>query len=130
MYTSKDVRDAAHLIKPYLPHLVGTDKETVESALEELLTRDESDLAVDNEILALLAERDSTREWTHQFLKDKTPPPVMRNYDPLPGSVSVIDANTFVCKVSGCPSIWYRPKAGMEPPLCKEHQIPLVPAQS
>jgi hypothetical protein len=130
MYTSEDVLEAAHVIRPYLPDLLEAEAETVDRALGDLLTRAESGEAVDNQILELLAERDPTREWTRQFLIDKMPPPVMRSYDPLAGSVSVIDANTFVCEVPDCPRVWYRPKAGIEPPLCQEHKIPLVPAKS
>lgn len=130
MYTSEDVLEAARVIRPYLPNLLEAEAETVERALAELLARAESGEAVDNQILELLAEYDATREWTRQFLNDKIPPPVMRSYDPLAGSVSVIDANTFVCEVPGCSRIWYSPKAGIEPPLCQEHKIPLVPAQS
>lgn len=130
MYTPEDVLEAARVIRPYLPNLLGAEAETVDRALSELLARAESGEAVDNSILELLAERDATREWANQYLKDKMPPPVMRSFDPLAGSVSVIDANTFVCEVPGCPRIWYRPKAGIEPPPCQEHQISLVPAQS
>lgn len=129
MYTSEDVLEAARIIRLYLPNLLGAEAETVDRALAELLVRAESGEAVDNQILELLAESNATREWTRQFLIDKIPPPVMRSYDPLAGSVSVIDANTFVCQVPGCPQIWYRPKAGIDPPLCQEHKIPLVPAQ-
>ncbi|MBD3886935.1 hypothetical protein IFO70_35505 [Phormidium tenue FACHB-886] len=130
MYTSEDVLEAAHVIRLYLPDLLQAEAKTVDRALADLLTRAESGEAVDNQILELLAERDPTREWTRQFLIDKMPPPVMRSYNPLAGSVSVIDANTFVCEVPSCPRIWYRPKAGIEPPLCQEHKIPLVPAKS
>jgi hypothetical protein len=130
MYTSEDVLAAARLIRPYLPDLVVAEAETVDRALADLLARAESGEAVDNQILELLAKRDPTREWTRQFLIDKMPPPVMRSYDPLTGSVSVIDANTFVCEVPSCSRVWYRPKAGIEPPLCQEHKIPLVPAKS
>ncbi|MEA5467119.1 hypothetical protein [Leptothoe sp. PORK10 BA2] len=130
MYTSKDVLETARVIRLYLPDLLGAEAETVDRALAELLTRAESGEAVDNPILELLAERDPTREWTSQCLNDKIPPPVMRSYDSLAGSVSVIDANAFVCEVPGCSRIWYRPKVGIEPPLCQEHHILLVPAQS
>lgn len=130
MYSSEDVLEAARVIRLYLPDLLGAEAETVDRALAELLARAESGEVVDNQILELLADRDATREWTQQFLKDKVPPPVMRNYDPLAGSVSRIDANTFVCPMAGCNTVWYRPRAGIEPPLCQNHKIPLVPAPS
>jgi hypothetical protein len=130
MYTPEDVLEAARVIQLYLPDLLEAKAEAVDRALGDLLTRAESGEAVDNQILELLAERDPTREWTRQFLIDKMPPPVMRSYDPLAGSVSVIDANTFVCEVPGCPRVWYRPKAGIEAPLCQEHKVPLVLAKS
>jgi hypothetical protein len=130
MYTSGDVIEAARVIQPYLPDLLGAEATTVDQALAALLAKAAAGEAVDNPILELLAERDTTREWAQKFLIDKMPPPVMRTYDPLAGSQSVIDANTFVCTVPACPRIWHRPKAGITPPLCPEHKIPLVPAQS
>lgn len=130
MYTYEDVLEAARVIRLYLPDLLGAEAETVDRTLAELLTKTESRETVDNQILELLAERDATRKWTQKFLKDKVPPPVMRSYDPLAGSVSCIDANTFACPTAGCNAVWYRPKAGIDPPLCEVHKIPLVPAQS
>jgi hypothetical protein len=129
MYSSEDVLEAARVVRLYLSDLLGSEAETVDRALGELLAKAESGETIDNQILELLAQRDATRKWTRQFLIDKMPLPVMRSYDPLAGSPSVIDANTFVCQVPGCPRIWYRPKAGIDPPLCQEHKQPLVPAQ-
>ncbi|MEM9450349.1 MAG: hypothetical protein AAGA75_17680 [Cyanobacteria bacterium P01_E01_bin.6] len=131
MYTPDDVLEAARTIRRYLPDLLGPEAETVDRTLADLLDKAASGEAVDTQILKLLADRDPTRDWIRQYLIDNMPPPVMtRSYDPLAGSQSVIDANIFVCGVPGCPRIWYRPKAGIEPPLCPEHKIPLVPAQS
>lgn len=130
MYTSEDVLEGARVIRLYLPYLLGEEAKTVDRTLAELLIRAKSGEAVDNQILELLADRDATREWTQQFLEDKVPPPVMRGYDPLAGSVSRIDANTFVCPTASCNAVWYRPKQGIDPPSCKVHKIPLVPAQS
>ena len=130
MYSPEDVLEAARVIRLYLPDLLGTEAKTVEHVLANLLAKAESGEITDNQILELLAERDATREWTRQFLSDKVPPPVMRSYDPLAGSQSVVDANTFVCEVPGCTRIWYRPKEGIEPPICQEHKKPLIPAQA
>ena len=130
MYKSEDVLEAARVIQPYLPDLLGTEAATVDQALASKVAKVASGEVGVNSILELLAERDTTREWAQKFLIDKIPPPVMRNYDPLAGSQSIIDANTFVCEVPDCPGIWHRPKAGIAPPLCPEHKIPLVPAQS
>lgn len=130
MYNSEDVLEAARIIRLYIPDLLGTESATVDQALADLLTQAASCESIDNQILELLAERDATREWTRQFLSDKVPPPITRSYDPLAGSTSVVDANTFVCQVPGCLMVWYRPKAGIEPPNCQEHKIPFVPAQA
>lgn len=129
MLTSNDVLDAAHAIRPYLPELLGAEAETVDHALAELLAKAESGEAVDNQILELLAEREPTRDWIRQYLPYEGLYNMKGSYDPLGGSVSPIKANTFVCQVPGCSEIWYRPRAGIEPPRCKEHQIPLVPAK-
>lgn len=130
MYNSEDVLEAARVIQPYLPDLLGAEAAIVDQALAALLAKAAAGEAVDNPILELLAERDATREWAQKFLIDKMPPPVMRTYDPLAGSPSVINANTFVCPAPGCPRIWHRPKAGIAPPVCPEHKISLVPAHS
>jgi hypothetical protein len=131
MYNSKDVLEAARVIRLYLPDLVGAEAEIVDRTLAKLLAKAESGEAIENQILALLAEHDATREWTQQFLIDKVPPPVMRSYhpvayDPLAGSVSRIDAKTFICSIADCQITWYQPKAGINPPPCPEHKIPLV----
>ena len=130
MYNPEDVLESARIIRLYLPDLLGTEAESVDRALANLLDKAPSGESIDNQILELLAERDATREWTRQFLSDKVPPPVMRSYDPLAGLPSVIDANAFVCQVPGCHRVWYRPQSGIEPPTCQEHKIPLVPAQA
>ena len=130
MYKPEDILEAACVIRLYLPDLLGTEAETVDQTLADLLAKASSGEGVDNQILELLAEHDATRKWTRQFLSDKVPPPVTRSFNPLAGSPSVIDANTFICQVPGCPRVWYRPKAGIEPPKCQEHKVPLVPAQA
>jgi hypothetical protein len=97
MYTSKDVLEAARVIRLYLPDLLGAEAETVDRALAELLAKAESGEAVDNQILELLAERDSTREWTRQFLIDKIPPPVTKSFDPslFNSSITVRDDDSL-----------------------------------
>lgn len=126
--TPEDILETARTIGPYLPDLVGAEAETVQIALATYLAKAQAGEVVDNDILELLAQRDATREWARQFLQDKVPPPVTRSYDPLAGSVSFVDANTFVCPVDGCDYVWYRPKVGMTPPDCPIHNVTLVPA--
>ena len=126
--TPEDILETARTIGPYLPDLVGAEAETVQVALATYLAKAQAGEAVDNDILELLAQRDATREWARQFLQDKVPPLVTRSYDPLAGSVSFVDANTFVCPVDGCDYVWYRPKVGMTPPNCPIHNVTLVPA--
>jgi hypothetical protein len=130
MYNSEDVTEAARIIQPYLPDLLGSEAANVDQILVDLLAKVESGEAVDNQILEFLAEHDATREWTRQFLIDKMPPPVMRSYDPLAGSISLIEANAFACLEPNCNYVWYRPKASIEAPLCPAHQIPLISVQS
>lgn len=126
--TPEDIFETARTIRPYLPDLIGSEAETVDNTLVDLLTKADAGNPVDNLILELLAERDATRKWAREFLQDKVPPPVTRSYNPLAGSVSQINADTFVCKMDGCDYVWYRPKQGIEPPNCPKHEIQLVPA--
>ena len=126
--TLKDILETARVIHPYLSDLLGPEAETVSHTLTRLITEAEADEAVANQILELLAAREATRKWSRQFLQDKMPPIVNRSYTPLPGEISRIDASQFVCPEQGCLSVWYKPKTGVEPPLCPKHRKTLVPA--
>ncbi|MEW5861717.1 MAG: hypothetical protein AB1861_30800, partial [Cyanobacteriota bacterium] len=77
-------------------------------------------------ILELLAEQDSTREWLSGFLQDKQQPEYLRSWSPLPGQGSMVNAAKFVCPQGDY--TWYRPRVGIEPPLCPTHNVPLNPA--
>lgn len=48
------------------------------------------------------------------------------SWKPLPGQGSMVNAAKFVCP--HCDYTWYRPRVGIEPPLCPTHNVPLDPA--
>jgi hypothetical protein len=127
MYDSADILDAARSIRPYLSELSGiTDAEAIDQQLAELLAQANAEQSVDNQILELLAKQDATREWALQFLKDKQQPEALRSFSPLPGQPSIVSAAKFVCPQGDF--TWYRPRVGVEPPLCPTHNLPLDPA--
>jgi hypothetical protein len=127
MYESADILDAARSIRPYLSQLLpAAQAEAIDQQLADLLAQANTRQSVDNLILELLAEQDSTREWLSEFLQDKQQPEHLRNWSPLPGQGSIVNAAKFVCPQGDY--TWYRPRVGIEPPPCPTHNVSLNPA--
>ena len=127
MYESADILEAARSIRPYLSELLpAPEAEALDQQLAHLLAQANTRQPIDNQILELLAGQDSTREWLSGFLQDKQQPESLRTFRPLPGHTSIVNAAKFVCPHGDY--TWYRPRVGMEPPLCPTHNLPLEPA--
>lgn len=127
MYDSADILEAARSIRPYLSELIGTPTaDMLDQQLAELLAQATIGQSVDNLILELLASQETTREWLALFLQDKQQPEHLRNFSPLPGQRSIVNAAKFVCPQGDY--IWSRPRVGIEPPLCPTHHLPLEPS--
>jgi len=127
MYEPTDVLEAARSIRPYLHALVEAEVAAlIDSQLAALLASANLDQAVANRILELLAAQDATREWLADFLQTQQEPERLRNWSPLPGRGSIVNAAKFVCPQGDY--IWHRPRVGVEPPTCPTHNLPLEPA--
>ncbi|MBW4661059.1 MAG: hypothetical protein KME15_20480 [Drouetiella hepatica Uher 2000/2452] len=129
MYPSEDILEAARSIRPFLAEQLEAEAAArVDLQLADLLARANAGETVDNLILELLAETDSTREWMFAFLQKQALPESTREstkgFNPLPGQGSAIAAPKYVCPEGDY--IWYRPRVGVEPPLCPTHNVPLV----
>ena len=124
MYETADILDAACSIRPYLSELLtATQAEALDQQIADLLAQANTGQQVDNLILELLANQDATREWLSKFLQDKQQPEHLRSWSPLPGQRSMVNAAKFVCPQGDY--TWYRPRVGIEPPLCPTHNVPL-----
>lgn len=127
MYESADILEAARSIRPYLSELLpAAEAEVIDQQLAKLLAQANTRQPIDNLILQLLATQDATREWLSRFLQDKQQPEHLRTFSPLAGQGSIVNAAKFVCPQGDY--TWYRPRVGIEPPLCRTHNLPLEPA--
>ena len=73
MYEREDVLAAARALLPKLPSLLGADAEGVAKELDRLLQLAEAGEQVENDILALFARDEATREWARRFLEERRP---------------------------------------------------------
>ena len=127
MYKSAEILEAARSIRPYLRELLPpSEAKAIDKELAKLLEKASTGESIKNQILELLRNQDSTREWLLDFLQDKQKPDNLRNFSPLAGTISIVKADKFVCPEGDY--TWYRPRVGIEPPLCPTHNIPLEPA--
>ncbi|NEQ34005.1 MAG: choline/carnitine O-acyltransferase [Leptolyngbya sp. SIO4C5] len=127
MYQPEDILEAARSIRPYLNELIDPSAaEQLDQTLAELLAQAEQNSSVKILIQKHLREHAETRQWVKDFLEDKKLPNENRSFQPLPGHRSIVNAPKFVCPEGDY--VWYRPRAGMEPPQCPTHHIPLNPA--
>lgn len=122
-FDPEKILDCARSIRPYLPELVGTEAETVDRQLADLLAQARVGDSVDAEILALLKRIPNTRNWAAEFL---APEQFSKGFERLPGSSGAISAQKFVCPYGDY--VWYRRSAGIPVPTCPTHGA-LVPAE-
>ena len=122
-----DALDAARAIRSYLPELLGApDASSTDARLAELLHAAQDGRPVTDAVVAVLAERPETRNWTAQFLERGSPPDVVGPERGVPGGppVAVLPAPRFVCPSGDF--AWWQRAAGIQPPNCPSHDQPLV----
>jgi hypothetical protein len=131
VYPSEDILEAARSIRSLLAELLEAETiQPVDQQLADLLARANAGETVDNLVLELLAETDSTRQWMFEFLQNKrsldSRGEPTKGYSPLPGQGSRIAAPKYACPMGDY--TWYRPRVGVNPPPCPTHNVALVPA--
>ncbi len=127
MYSIEDILDAARSIRPYLGELLDPQiAEQLDQNLADLLAQANTNPSIAPLIMKQLRANPATREWAAKFLEDKALPEKERTFNALPGQGSMVNAAKFVCPQ--CNYTWYRPRVGIEPPLCPTHNVPLNPA--
>jgi hypothetical protein len=110
-------QEAACSILPFLSKLLPeAEAKVIDQKLSNLLAQAKTGQPIDNLILDVLAAHDTTREWLSEFLEGKQQSKHLKNLDFLPGEVSIVNADKFVCPQGDY--IWYRPRVGIEPPHC------------
>lgn len=121
-----NILEAAHAIRSHLHELLPADAAAdMGRTLDDLISQAEGGDHVDDAILKVLSAPDATREWLRRFQWDRHRLEQTKTISPLPGEISMVNAPTFVCPL--CDYVWYRPRVGMNPPLCPTHNVPLQP---
>jgi hypothetical protein len=131
MTSPTNVLEAARAIRPYLSQLLPhADAEVADKRLELILQTSTDDAARSQEIRALLATAEPTREWLRLYLEEQKPAEeilkIMRTYQPLPGKSGAIASPRYRCPVASCHQTWYRRDASAEIPTCPIHGVKLV----
>lgn len=123
-----DLAEAARLVRPYLPELVGAERAvTLDRRIGAVLARWPAHTA----LLDVLTSDDAVLRWVEEVLDDPRllPPdlrgPDVRTFEPVPGGGDPIPADRFTCPVNG-DVVWYRPRVGTPVPVCGTHGRELV----
>ncbi len=128
MYKIEDILKAAGDIRSHLKDLIGTEADTVEKELSELLTKAQQGEDVEIELIDLLSEKENTREWMQKALKDKRLPDGEKSYSPLPGRLpeAAPGLQKYVCPNQGCDYIWIKQRISQKIPQCPTHNVNLI----
>jgi hypothetical protein len=121
-----DVIAAARAITPHLPVLVGDDAPEVQKQLEVLLARAAAGESVKIDLLRVLADRASTRDWVRTLLDV---PDAVRGYESLPGKTMGGRLPRYACPEGDQPP-WFRFDVRDEVPRCPVHGTAFVRADS
>lgn len=132
MYLTEDILACARDIRVALLELVGDQAPIVEQALNDLLDRAAAGEKTDIPILEVLANRDPTKEWAHNYLEgdaDDWWADQIKAYSPAPGAPTPVPAvgPRYFCP--RCGRRWTQRQAGEVPPkYCwKDNQTRLQP---
>jgi hypothetical protein len=100
--------EAARVIRPYLPDLVGPEAKRLDGQISELLARADTDDTVTTSLRSLLDQHEATRDFLAEVLADapRYLPPDLRpdgvrsrdpGLQPLPGPVGPVYADLYSC---------------------------------
>jgi hypothetical protein len=125
MANDESILDAARAIRPFLQELVPLEAAELDKHLADLLAQAVQGEKVTNKIVKGLSNRDSTREWVAQFLKEGAPPVSRASGSlPPPGDPKPVLAPKYVCPQGDY--TWYQMSAGSIIPSCPTHHVSLV----
>jgi hypothetical protein len=131
MTQSKSILAAAQDIRPHLAALLNPEiAQDVDSQLQTLLTQAEFGQSVEIKITETLRNHQSTQEWMRRYLKGEHPVLITRSissYSGLPGDSAPSVATKYVCPHNDY--TWYQEDTNAIP-LCPNHLVPLITAQS
>lgn len=129
----EDLLEVARVIRSYLPDLVGSEAESYDRRIAELLAAARSGRNVDEELTAVLQQPDEVHAWAAQVLQDdqRRPPdrqPVFElGFEPLPGAAGPVQAVKYCCPEGDY--VWWRRSVGQAVPSCPNHG-PLGPCDA
>ena len=131
MFPPDKLLKAAHQIRPFIPELLDAAiAQRVSQQLESLLSTAVSEPDVDQQILTLLAEHETTREWLRLYVEENYPADailkVIRTYSPLPETRHSVESPRYLCPVASCHQTWYRRDREQVIPNCPIHDVQLV----
>ncbi|NER83480.1 MAG: hypothetical protein F6K42_28795 [Leptolyngbya sp. SIO1D8] len=123
MPTSEQIFEAAATIRYYLPDLEPERAASLDQQIADLLNQDRSTPGLDNQLLRLITQIDTTRTWTKQFLNPDSKTTERGLFSSTNDPVNFIDLPKYACPHGDY--IWYRHGVGDPIPHCPTHGIPL-----
>jgi hypothetical protein len=129
-FNLEDVLESARSIRPELPELLDEEADFFDQQLADLLAQANAGQAVEQPILDLLNCHDKTRKWVGEFLNKPLLPkgpllPGAPEFQPLPGYSPAQSTIKYVCPVGN--DFTRRLRSGEPVPICRTHQVALVP---
>jgi hypothetical protein len=134
--TKDEILEAARLIRPHLPELLGNKAPVLDAQLAELLARAESGEDVISSIFSALNRYPTTREWfanrVHPQSRASKPEPKPdygdhsagnEDYGSLPGHMEPVNASKYMCPEGDF--AWYCLSVAEEVPTCPIHGVDL-----
>lgn len=123
-FAPEDVLECARSIRPILPELLSTAAAPIDQELADLLAQARAGETVDRQILAVLQSHPKTQSWAGEFLSKSLV--AKGDYQPLPGLSAGSQTVKYICPVGN--DFTRRLRPGEAIPLCRTHNVPLVPA--
>lgn len=136
MIDKYDILQITLSIKPHLQKLMpAQEAHQMESDLDNLLKRFESEQGIEDLLLARITDQDAIREWLEaNFQLDVERDAISKglenfeNFEGLAGDPKPVNADHYVCPIFGCSFEYYLNRAGRPVPACPFHRIPLTVA--